>query len=97
MDIPMRDKLLFWSVVLLSLLVFTSIWLAHPPNAVQKEMSAAQAANTGAPARAAGADNRLNPPSSLATASNSSEQVQLDYLYADWCPHCQATRPVLMS
>lgn len=86
MEDSMRDKILLWSALLLSLLVFTSVWVAHPPNAAQKEaMKAAASATTTAPSNAV-----LGAP-----ASNGS--VQVDYLYADWCPFCRATRPALMS
>lgn len=88
MEVSMRDKILLWSAILLSLLVFTSVWIAHPPNAAQKEAM-----------RAAGAPP-ASPPATLPagqTALVSNGTVQVDYLYADWCPHCRSTRPALMS
>lgn len=94
----MRDKILLWSAILLSILVFTSVWLAHPPNAAQKEaMKAASAGglspDTGAAGGAAGGSSA--PAGAAAYPANGS--VQVDYLYADWCPHCRATRPALMA
>ncbi len=90
----MRDKILIWSAILLSLLVFTSVWLAHPPNAAQKDAmklsSDGLSPDTGARAGAATA-------SAGATAANANGSLVVDYLYADWCPHCRATRPALMS
>ena len=97
MEFSMRDKLLFWSIVFLSLLVFTSIWFSNPMNATQKNAAAlSENGANSAPSKNTNADLGGTDANSE-TAPPSAEQIQLDYLYADWCPHCQATRPALLS
>ncbi len=92
----MRDKILIWSAILLSLLVFTSVWLAHPPNAAQKD--ALKAASSGALSPDTGAAGGATTTSGgRVSTSPTNGSLQVDYLYADWCPHCRATRPALMS
>ena len=96
MDMSMRDKILLWSAVLLSILVFTSVWIAHPPNAAQKEAMKTASSGGISPdiGGAAGTGTVLAANRTVSSANNS---IQVDYLYADWCPHCRATRPALMS
>ncbi len=98
MEISMRDKILLWSAILLSLLVFTSVWTAHPPNAAQKEALKAASSGGLSPDTGAGAGGAAGGIAAGANRTPSAAgAVQVDYLYADWCPHCRATRPALIS
>ena len=99
MEVSMRDKILLWSAILLSVLVFTSVWLAHPPDAAQKEAMRAAAAGTLSPDTGSTVNRALGGSSAPAVqgAYPTNGSVQVDYLYADWCPHCRATRPALMD
>lgn len=69
----------------------------QPPNTTQAANATAQAngsAVTGEAQQAAGSQQQAGSAAGNATAH---KEVTVDFLYADWCPHCQRMKPVVAA
>ena len=63
------------------------------PKSAGQEVPAAQGQPNGS--AAVGSQAQQNAASNSSSAPAAKKEVVLDFLYADWCPHCQAMKPIV--
>ncbi|MCX8197256.1 MAG: thioredoxin family protein [Candidatus Micrarchaeota archaeon] len=78
------------AIILAAILIAATIYISF--SNVQKVILSKSSAET---AKASSLSSPSQPTQSVPKELSFTKEVTLDFLYADWCPHCQKMKPIV--